>query len=280
MRTRLLLLFLLFVAVKSHAQTYAVAADYTPVLNTYDFFLVFGGNDGKSVKLRDGLIDEMEFIALPGTAFNIHEVIVFEDRNLKYFKVTTDDYDYKGNFYVDSRMVDVYYSPPDARRKKMPGQVDILKELNRLTGYPYMWGGNCADGIKRMLKLYKPKEKISKETESLWTLRGVDCSGLLYQATNGCTPRNTSSLATFGNTVDIEGKSIDEIISLLKPLDLIVLKGHVVIVYDKEYTVESSPNIGVHKTEIKTRLEKLYANLQPANDFSKSSRVFVVRRWY
>jgi hypothetical protein len=102
----------------------------------------------------------------------------------------------------------------------------------------------------------------------------------LYQATNGCTPRNTSSLASFGNPVNIEGKNADEILALLKPLDLIVLKGHVVIVYDSNYTIESSPIIGVHKTEIKSRIEKLMTHLQPANDFSKSNKIFVVRRWY
>jgi hypothetical protein len=280
MKSRLLLIFLFIAFVRTHAQPFAVARDYTPVLNTYDYFLVFGGKDGNSIRLKDGLIAEMEFIALPGTAFKVHEVIEFEDRKLKYYKVTTDDYDYKGDFYVDSRMVKVSYEQPENRKKNMPKADDVLYELNRLAGYPYMWGGNRADGIKDMLKLYKPKGKISAETENLWTLKGVDCSGLLYQATDGCTPRNTSSLTTFGNPVDIEGKNIDEIIQLLKPLDLIVLKGHVVIVFDNNYTIESSPEIGVHKTEIKTRLEKLFTQLQPANEFRQSSKVFVVRRWY
>lgn len=280
MKLRLPALFLLLAAfLKINAQPYALAEDYVPVLNTYDFFLVFGGTDGNSVRLRDGLIAEMEFIALPGTSFKVHEVIEFEDRNLKYYRVTTEDYDYKGDFYVDSRMVKPLYEPPVKRRKFVPNKDDIISELRRLEGYPYMWGGNCADGIEDMLKYYKPKGGISAMAKELWTLKGVDCSGLLYQVSNGCTPRNTSSLSDFGKTVNIEGKTIDEIIASLELLDLIVLKGHVIIVLDSIYVIESSPVIGVHKTEIRARIEKLLETLSPANEFVKTGKVFVIRRW-
>ncbi|MCE1164294.1 MAG: C40 family peptidase [Bacteroidetes bacterium] len=279
MRFRLLLLIFVISALRVHSQPYCYAEDYVPVLNTYDFFLVFGGNDGSTVRLKNGLIAEMEFIALPGTAFKVHEVIDFGDRGLKYYKVTTDDYDYKGDFYVDSRMVKDMYSEPPKRRKFVPKKEDILSELNRLEGYPYMWGGNKADGLEFMLNYYKPKKSLSDETRDLWILKGVDCSGLLYQAANGCTPRNTSSLATFGRSVDIEGKSIEEIIAALKPLDLIVLKGHVVIVIDENTVIESSPGIGVHKTGIRERLEKIEETMSPSNEFSKQGKVFAVRRW-
>lgn len=279
MRFKLFLLSIVFFALKVHAQPYAYAEDYVPVLNTYDFFLVFGGNDGSKVRLKDGLIAEMEFIALPGTAFKVHEIVEFEDRHLKYYRVTTDEYDYPGDLYVDSRMVKDMYEQPPKRRKFVPKKADILAELNRLEGYPYMWGGNCADGLDFMLKYYKPLKKLTKEMKDLWTLKGVDCSGLLYQASNGCTPRNTSSLTDYGRAVDIEGKSADEIIKSLQPLDLIVLKGHVIIVYDENTVIESSPGIGVHKTDIKTRFEKLMESLTPANEFSKTGKVFVIRRW-
>ncbi len=279
MRFKLLLLLLVFFGYKVQAQPYAYAEDYVPVLNTYDFFLVFGGEDGSTVKLKDGLIAEMEFIAFPGTAFKVHEVIEFEDRHLKYYRVTTEDYDYPGNLYVDSRMVKDMYEQPAKRRKFVPKKEDMLAELNRLEGYPYMWGGNCADGLEFMLKYYKPKKKLTKEMRDLWMLKGVDCSGLLYQASNGCTPRNTSSMTTYGKAVEIEGKTADEIINVLQPLDLIVLKGHVIIVYDENTVIESSPGTGVHKTGIKARLERLMETLTPANEFSKTGKVFVVRRW-
>ena len=111
-----------------------------------------------------------------------------------------------------------------------------------------MWGGNYADGISKMLEYYPPKENVSENIKDLWKLRGLDCSGLLYQATDGCTLRNTSSLTTIGNVVEIKDKSASEITNLVLPLDLIVWNGHVVIVLDKETTIESTPAYGVHTT--------------------------------
>ncbi|MCU0372861.1 MAG: peptidoglycan endopeptidase [Ignavibacteria bacterium] len=266
-----------------YSQTFAVAVDYTPVLNTYDFFLVFGGNDGNTVKLDDrGMIAELEFIALPGTVFNINEIIEFNDRRLKYFRVTTDDYVYKGNFYVDSRMVKTFFSKPKDRVKIIPEKSEIIAALKNLNGYPYMWGGNYAYGLLNMMKLYPPNEEISEKTKILWILKGVDCSGLLYQATNGCTPRNTSSLTTYGVPVEIADKSLDEIIPLLKPLDLIVWNGHVVIVLDEEKSIESSPPDGVHMCNLKERLKEIMTERYPVNEIGQrmwKNEEFVVRRW-
>ena len=145
-----------------------------------------------------------------------------------------------------------------------------------------MWGGNYADGISDMLTYYKPKTEINEETKNLWTLKGVDCSGLLYQSTAGFTPRNTSSLLTYGEPVNIEDKPLEEIIPLLKPLDLIVIKGHVVIVLDENTAIESSPNKGVHTTELKIRLSKIMEDYKPVNEFGKrmwKNKEFVIRRW-
>lgn len=283
MRKLFILILLLLLCSKANSQTYALAVDYTPVLNTYDFFLVFGGSDGSSVKLDNrGLIGEMEFIAFPGTVFSILEIVEFDDRNLKYYKVKTDDYQYKGDFYVDSRMVKTYFEKPNGRVIEKPNQSDVVKFMKSIIGYPYMWGGNYADGISDMLNYYNPKNEIDKETKNLWTLKGVDCSGLLYQSTAGYTPRNTSSLLTYGEPVNIEDKPLEEIIPLLKPLDLIVIKGHVVIVLDENTSIESSPNKGVHTTELKTRLSKIMEEYKPVNDFGKrmwKNKEFVIRRW-
>ena len=266
-----------------YSQTYALAIDYTPVLNTYDYFLVFGGSDGSSVKLDNhGLIGEMEFIAFPGTVFNILEIVDFQDRGLKYYKVKTDEYQYNGNFYIDSRFVNTYDEKPDGRIVEKPNQNDVVKFMKSLVGYPYMWGGNYADGISYMLDLYRPKTEIDKKTKDLWILKGVDCSGLIYQSTGGFTPRNTSSLLTYGEPVNIEDKTLEEIIPLLKPLDLIVIKGHVVIVLDENTTIESSPERGVHTNELKARLTKIMEDHKPVNEFGKrmwKNKEFVVRRW-
>lgn len=283
MRKFLLATLIFLLSVGAYAQEFCTANDFTPVLNTYDFFLVFGGIDGNSVKLDDReLIGEMEFIAFPETVFEIHEIADFTDRGLKYFRVTTDEYKYKGNFWVDSRMVTTHSEKPQARKIEKPDKEKVLKYMKSLIGYPYMWGGNHAEGISEMLSFYKPKGEINESTKNLWILKGVDCSGLLYQTTEGYTPRNTSSLLNYGEAVDIEDKTLEDILKLLKPLDLIVVKGHVVIVIDENLANESSPPVGVHTSDLKTRLEKLMSNHKPVNEFGKrewKNKEFVVRRW-
>ncbi|MFA7359952.1 MAG: peptidoglycan endopeptidase [Candidatus Kapaibacterium sp.] len=283
MRKLQILILLLFLFTNAYSQKYAATNDYTPVLNTYNFFLVFGGEDGSSVKLDNrGLIGEMEFIAFPGTVFEITEVAEFEDRNLKYYKVKTDEYKYEGDFYVDSRMVTTSDKKPEPRKIVKPDKEEVLKLMKSLIGFPYMWGGNYAYGIYPMLNYYQPKNEINETTEALWILKGVDCSGLLYQTTSGLTPRNTSSLLSFGNPVDIEDKSLEEIIPLLKPLDLIVIKGHVVIVLDESTVIESSPTKGVHTTELLTRLSNIMNDCKPVNEFGKRAwkeKEFTIRRW-
>lgn len=278
----LLILLLVFIT-NAYSQKYCTANDYTPVLNTYNFFLVFGGDDGSSVKLDSrGLIGEMEFIAFPGTVFEIVEVAEFDDRNLKYYKVTTDEYKYKGDFYVDSRMVTTYDTKPESRKIEKPAKEDVLKFMKSIIGYPYMWGGNYVYGIFPMLNYYPPKNEIDESIKDLWILKGVDCSGLLYQSTSGYTPRNTSSLLSYGNPVDIENKPLEEIIPLLKPLDLIVIKGHVVIVLDESIAIESSPSSGVHTSDLKTRLAKIMKDCKPVNEFGKrawKNKEFTIRRW-
>ena len=283
MKKLLIIIILLSVISKAYSQSYAVANNYTPVLNTYDYFIVFGGNDGSTVKLDNrGLIGEMEFIAFPGTVFNIIEIVEFQDKGLKYYKVKTDDYQYNGDFYVDSRFVNTTYEKPNGRIIENPIQSDVVNFMKSLIGYPYMWGGNYADGIYSMLEFYKPKSEIDTKTKNQWILKGVDCSGLLYQSTGGYTPRNTSSLLNFGESVNIEDKTLEDIIPLLRPLDLIVIKGHVVIVLDENTAIESSPDKGVHTSELKARLSRIMEDFKPVNEFGKRAwrdKEFVVRRW-
>lgn len=273
----LFLLVLLFQDVS--AQQYAVAKIFTPVLNTSDFESVFGGNKGNRVKLDNkGLIREMEFIAFPNTVFNILEVIPKNGYDM--YRVTTDDYQYKGDFYIDSRFVTLTDTKIQDREQLRPKNEIILENLKTMDGYPYMWGGNVADGISEMLEYYQPKTNLSENTESLWKLRGVDCSGLIYQATGGTTPRNTSSLITYGSPVEIEGLSASEIKSKLRPLDLIVWSGHVIIVLDENTVIESTPDPGVHKSDLLSRLQSVMNERTAVNDWETTSgKRFVIRRW-
>ncbi len=196
---------------------YAVSIFNTPVLNTSDYSSVFGGARGTLVKLDSkGLIREMEFIAFPNTVFEILEVIPKGGYDI--LKVKTEDYQYNSDLYIDSRFVNFINTNPGSRTKSMPDKTEILKKLNSLEGYGYMWGGNYADGIEKLLEFYKPQTNLTNPEKDLWSLKGVDCSGLIYQATNGSTPRNTSSLIEYGSGLDIKGMSADEISKCLCPL--------------------------------------------------------------
>jgi len=268
------------IAVTLFAQNkYAVSINYTPVLNTSDFESVFGGKNGNKVKLdKEGLIREMEFIAMPNTVFEITETIPKKDYNI--YKVTTNDYQYKGDFYIDSRFVRVSDSRQEDRWKIIPTKEEIIKNLNALEGYPYMWGGNEANGVSEMLTYYKPAENIDEATKNNWIIKGVDCSGLIYQSTGGTTPRNTSTLCTYGTGIEIEGLTAEEIAKKLQPLDIIVWSGHVVVVLDDKTTIESTPDYGVHKTDLLKRLTHVMEERTPVNDWkSTTGKRFVVRRW-
>ena len=52
----------------------------------------------------------------------------------------------------------------------------------------YTWHGNTKKGIPQMLEWYPPSEDISGVLKDKWMLKGMDCSGLLYEATDGYTP--------------------------------------------------------------------------------------------
>lgn len=287
MNIRKIFYVLLFLIVSTGCQSqsdqpkYAVAILNTPVLNTANFESVFGGRNGTSVKLdKSGLIREMEFIAFPNTVFEILEVIPKGDHNI--YKITTDDYPYNSSdLYIDSRFVNTSDTLPEQRELILPDKKEILAKLNSLDGYGYMWGGNYGDGIEQLLEFYQPASEPDVYIKDLWSLKGVDCSGLIYQATNGSTPRNTSTLINYGEGIDIAGKSASEISSMLQPLDLIVWSGHVIIVYDENTVIESTGDAGVHKSDLTSRLKSIMREKTPVNDWnSTSGKRFVVRRWY
>ena len=130
-----------------------------------------------------------------------------------------------------------------------------------------------------MLDFYPPSKALDEKTLVTWTFQGLDCSGLLYLATDGCTPRNTSQLVTFGKSLSIKGKSPLEIQKLVKPLDIIVWKGHVIIVLNPEQTIESRAGFGVIVYNFLSRLQEVMDIHQkiPLNRWDPSG--FVINRW-
>ncbi len=130
------------------------------------------------------------------------------------------------------------------RKIECPPLEEILKKLQNWgrKRIDYIWGGTFHNGIHRLAKLYSlptgPKSKHEKEdwemTRKVWLQQGVDCTGLLYELTNGFTPRNSSDLVYFGEpVVGIEGKTDAEIAALLLPGDIIALGGHLFIIEGK-----------------------------------------------
>ncbi|WP_318258433.1 peptidoglycan endopeptidase [Geobacter anodireducens] len=233
-------LMMTFVARAGGAKHYAVAVLPAPVLNTLDFPGIFGGRDGSTLRTdRQGQIRELEFIALPGTVFVVHETV--RNGASVVHRVTTDDYSYPSatGYFVDDRFVRLTDEEPPPRSRTLPSRDEIIARLLAARGSRYVWGGNVRAGVPAMVDFFHPPGRLPAETNRRWRLQGLDCSGLLYEATNGVTPRNTSELTGFGRGVPIAGLSAAAIRSRLEPLDLIVWKGHVIIVLDRERTIES-----------------------------------------
>ncbi len=292
--TLMVSLFLAATTCSAHdpAPPYAVAVLPTPVLNTPDFAGVFGGPDGQTLQ-RDssGLIRALEFVALPGTSFRIEETVKCPRGTV--YRVTTDDYPYpaKTGYFIDSRFVTTTANPPPPRPRRLPPRETVIAGLLAAQGSRYVWGGNLRDGIPEMLSLFPPRQpqRLSPQERALWQLRGVDCSGLLYEATGGFTPRNTSALVAFGKAVPIAGLAAEEIVRRMEPLDLIAWQGHVMIVLDRQRVIESRLDCtgkldGVRVTPLLTALTTIMQGKTPVDDYQSAAargvKGFVVRRWY
>lgn len=282
MKYILIILFLMTTElINAQDPMYAVAKEPTPVLNTPDFQMVFGGGDGVTVKTDgQGLIREMEFIALPGTVFTLLGEYDYDDH--KIFKVETDEYQYNSQLFVDSRFVTTSIDKPVSPVKKLPSKEEIYKFLDNAVGSKYCWGGNYVPGVKKLAQYYQPKANIDGDVEYKWTLQGCDCSGLMYEATNGYTPRNTSKLVDYGEAVEIAGLSAEEIAAKMKPFDMMVWNGHVIYCYDATTAIQSSLSKGgVVKTDLVETLQGLMKKRKAVNNYSDSSKErFVVRHWY
>jgi len=271
---------------------YAVATFPAPVLNTPDFASVFGGRDGKTLRLDpSGLIREVEFVALPGTAFRIEESLKRGGQTI--YRVTTDDYPYptKSGYFIDSRFVRTTGTHPPPRDRLLPSKQKVIENLLAARGSRYVWGGNRRAGIPQLLSFYPPasSSSLSPAAADLWELRGVDCSGLLYEATGGYTPRNTSALVEYGRPLPISGLDTERIIRRVEPLDLIVWSGHVMILLDRKRVIESrldpsGKGGGVIVRPLREALMELLKGRVPLDEYPsaavKGVKGFVIRRWY
>ena len=227
-----------------------------PILNRYDFSFVFGGYPQGVFLDESGLLSPLETIALKDASLEILNEL--KDQDQKIYQVHVDSYVSSKPLYIDSRFVELNDKPFPKRKIELPKKDEILRYMKRLVGYPYVWGGNWSFGIPQMQLWYPINKQMTLHEKANWLMQGVDCSGLLYEATQGYTPRNTSMLICFGKFLDIENKTPEQIAKIVKPLDLIVWKGHVIIVIDESFTIESRARRGgVVVTDLKKRLEQI-----------------------
>ncbi len=218
-----------------------------------------------------GQVRQLEFIALPGAVFKI---VSSASETPLVLQVSTSDYLPRSGvkLYVAKPLLKLQHTEPPNRPKPKQSPEAIQEQLRNSLGLPYVWGGNLREGI-------------TIDGQQMFV--GLDCSGLLYAATGGATPRNTDQLLQFGAAVPVTGLGTDEILNRLRPLDLIVWMGHVVIVLDQKTTIESVLNCtagksGVIITPLNRRLEQLMRQRRPANSWpgdNKKAALFVVRRW-
>jgi len=260
-------------AAASKPVRHAVAISPTPVLNTPDFKRVFSGafrlDPCKGVR-------PIEFVALTGTLFTIEGEQ--EKDGVTVYRVTSNDYPFpaKTGLFVDARFVEMVSGPLRERPRSLPGLVEMQRRLLAAVGKPYVWGGNVKEGVPLLRKFYPQGDALA----------GVDCSGLLYQATDGFTPRNTLALVGFGEAVPVAGLSAATIAQKLKPLDLLVWKGHVMMVLDADSVIQSTMGCagggGVSVTPLEDALRRLMKSRQPVDRYpegSAAARSFAVRRW-
>jgi len=273
--TVLLILTLGGVAASEPIPRYAVAATPVPVLNTPDFPAVFSG----TLKLDPCRgVRPIEFVALTGTLFRIEGEEVRGGGGV--FRVTTTDYPYptRTGYYVDARFLTAVAAGHAERPRHLPPLAEVQRALVAALGKPYVWGGDLKDGVPLLTRYYPEADPLA----------GVDCSGLLYEATDGYTPRNTSALTGFGTGVRVAGLPPEEIAERLRPLDLLVWKGHVMIVLDNETVIESTMGCsggggGVHTLPLKTALRKLVKSRRALDAWvadTPERKGFVVRRWF
>ena len=210
----------------------------TPVLNTPYFSKVYGTTLPFD---QEGLVREVEMVALPEMTFQ-----VIQEHADHIIEVTTDAYPTFKSLYIDRRYGKVgLKAPPE---KKLPSVDEILEFMQGCLGFPYIWGGNYHLGIPDWEKHYPPPN-ASKHELAHWNLKGVDCSGLLFEACQGLIPRNTSELMSYGQEVSL---------GVIQALDLILFPGHVIIALSPEEVIESWVELGgVVKNPLPKRLSEV-----------------------
>ncbi|MCB1110299.1 MAG: C40 family peptidase [Chlamydiia bacterium] len=224
---------------------YFVTEHPTPVLNTPHFNKVYG----QTLPFDDQhLVRALEFIAFPGETFNI-----LNGKEGGILEVISTSYPFHAPLYADCRFGKITTNPGKEIEKALPSQETVLERLCSKVGLPYVWGGNWSTGLSLWEHLYPPPKDLSPFERAHWTLTGLDCSGFLYEATGGITPRNTSGLMNYGVKISRHD---------LQPLDVILYPGHNLIVLNTTQLIECCHEKGgVVISSIEERLNEITLSL-------------------
>jgi hypothetical protein len=278
-----------------------ILTDHTPFYKRDDkkpwhsFRDIFGGAYGITLRLDEyGQVDELQ------TALQRGDIIRIV-RNTQGNIIQVEIPGLEGTYYTDNRFIDES-NPASKRNIVLPEKANIIQRLISTEGTPYIWGGTQPEGFPKLLELYPPSSYIDDKTKTKWIAAGLDCSGLLFYATNGYSPRNTNQLCRFGSTVNIENVSsntaqmVGALMSRIEPLDIIVWPGHVMIVLDKDRLIESrlyfhhqGDRLIVEEDKSHVQILSLQETLartieqdgrRPVNEITDTAGQFLVRRWY
>lgn len=204
------------------------------------------------------------FMELETVIFTHVLLELIEKKTECIWEVKTKEYPSSSKLYLDEKFFEPISENLD-RYIELPSKEEILSNMKKLEGLRYFWGGAYPYGIPNILKFYPHIH--DREDLSDLICQGIDCSGLLYFATNGWTPRNTSDLICFGTPVSLDKDT-------LEPLDLIVWKGHVIIAVSSDTVIESASGKGVFFSPFKKRLAEVQKITQEQN------KELFIRRWY
>jgi hypothetical protein len=208
----------------------------------------------------DGRNLALETVLFPGVTVSLIK------KQGHFWQLSKLEYPSSSPLYAHEGFFDILPRLLPSKALSMPSCSTLVDRLTTLVGTPYYWGGNWPEGIA-VLKDFFPAIHHLGALESDYSIcKGVDCSGLLYYVTEGLTPRNTSQLIDYGVNISQEDP--------VKPLDLVVWKGHVMIVLNPTEMIESRLKDGVIITPYSLRILEIQDMLR------KENKPYFIRRWH
>lgn len=197
--------------------------------------------------------------------------------------------------------------------RRLPSSKETLQRMVTLAGLPYLYGGSAPFGSLAQaekfieLGLFKKEDLNNPELRQLMMSSGVDCSGLFNYGTNYHFFGDTRHVYDFFKrglvVLPDEGKSSPEkIANHLRPLDIIIYRGHMMVVIDTKFVIQAvgvddnaisfgqatgwdgDPNQKYNKVVIDKSIDILHALIDiqkrtHSNEWVLDDQRFMIIRW-